>query len=96
MNVNVIAIITSRTDTDATLQIELKKLVTASLAEEGCLSYEIYESNEQKGHYYITELWEDDYALAKHKQMPHYKYFVHISPALLAQPVEIKTLTRLV
>ncbi|HEY0245962.1 MAG TPA: putative quinol monooxygenase [Mucilaginibacter sp.] len=96
MNVNVIAIVTSRADTDATLQIELKKLVKATLSEPGCLSYEIYECDQQKGQYIITELWEDDEALTKHQKTPHYKYFVHIAPALLAQPVEIKTLTRLI
>jgi quinol monooxygenase YgiN len=96
MNINVIAILTSKADADDTLQIELKKLVKATLAEQGCLSYEIYECNEEKGQYIITEVWLDQHALDKHQHSPHYKYFVHIAPALLSEPVQIKTLVRLV
>ncbi|MDB5111159.1 MAG: hypothetical protein JWR67_2273 [Mucilaginibacter sp.] len=96
MNISVIDILTCQADTDETLQIELKKLSKASLSEEGCLSYEIYECNEQKGQYVIIELWQNKGALNKHKESPHYKYFVHIAPALLINPAEIKTLTRLV
>jgi quinol monooxygenase YgiN len=96
MNISVIVILTCQADTDETLQIELKKLIKASLSEEGCLSYEIYECNEQKGQYIIIELWKNEEALNKHQESPHYKYFVHIAPALLTCPVEIKTLTRLV
>jgi quinol monooxygenase YgiN len=96
MNISVIATLTAKMDADPTLQVELKKLLTASLAEEGCLAYEIYECNEEKGQYIVIDLWEDEEALKKHQKSPHYKYFIHIAPALLAKPIEIKPLTRLV
>ena len=96
MIISVIAILTSKKDTDATLQIELKKLLNATLDEPGCLSYEIYEYSEEKGRYIVIDQWENEEALAKHQASPHFKYFIHISPALLANPIEIKSLNRLV
>jgi len=49
-----------------------------------------------KGRYIVIDQWESEEALAKHQASPHFKYFIHISPALLANPVEIKSLNRLV
>jgi len=96
MNISVIATLTSKPDAEPTLQVELKKLLKASLAEDGCLDYEIYECNEEKGQYIVIDLWESEEALAVHQKSPHYKYFMHIAPALLTRPIEIKPLTRLV
>jgi len=96
MNISVMATLTSKKDTDATLQIELKKLLKATLAEEGCLCYEIYEYSREKGKYVVIDQWESEEALTKHQASPHYKYFIHIAPALLNNPIEIKSLNRLV
>jgi len=96
MNISVIAILTSRRDADAAFQIELKKLLNATLAEDGCLSYEIYEYNDEKCKYIVIDQWESEEALTKHQATPHYKYFMHIAPALLANPIEIKALNRLI
>lgn len=92
MNVSLIAIINCKTDALATIQMELKKLAVASKAEDGCLLYELNNCKEKPTQYIINELWRDEDALNKHKQTPHYKYFLHIAPALLAEPVELKTL----
>ncbi len=96
MNISVIATLTCKRDSDSAFQVELKKLLKATLAEEGCLSYEIYECAQEKGKYIVIDQWESDDALAKHQATPHYKYFMHIAPALLAAPIEIKALNRLV
>jgi len=93
MNVILIAILTCKKDALSTLQMELKKLATASKAEEGCLQYDLNTCKEIENQFVITELWKDEAALNKHKETPHYKYFIHIAPALLSNPVEHKTLT---
>jgi len=92
MNVILIAILTCKKDALATLQMELKKLVAASKAEEGCLQYDLNSCKEIENQFVITELWRDEDSLSKHKETPHYKYFIHIAPALLSNPVEMKTL----
>ena len=92
MNVSLIALLSSKKDALATIQMELKKLVVASKAEAGCILYELNNCKEIPTQYIIAELWEDEEALNRHKETPHYKYFTHIAPALLSGPVEIKTL----
>jgi quinol monooxygenase YgiN len=94
--ISVIATLHCKTDALATLKIELKKLVLASSHEEGCIAYELYGSDDEPELYIITEHWKDNEALNRHKESTHYKYFVHIAPALLAKPVEIKIVNRLV
>lgn len=96
MTISVIATLCCLKENDAPFQAELKKLLDATLAEEGCLSYEIYECAEEKGKYIIIDQWKDQDALNKHQHTPHYKYFMHIAPALLAGEIEIKALNRLV
>lgn len=96
MSVNVIANLYCKTDAQLTLDFELKKLVEASTGEEGCISYELYQCKDEVERYVIIEEWDNNEALDNHKTTPHYKYFVHIAPALLAKPVEISTLNRLV
>jgi quinol monooxygenase YgiN len=96
MIISVIATLVCRRDADAAFQVELKKLLRATLQEDGCLSYEIYECNDEKGKYIVIDQWESQDALSKHKASPHYKYFMHIAPALLTDPIEISSLNRLV
>jgi len=96
MNISVIATLTCKPDADAAFQVELKKLSKATLAENGCLSYEIYECTGERGRYIVIDHWESDEALTNHQATPHYKYFIHIAPALLSEPIEIKALNRLV
>jgi quinol monooxygenase YgiN len=96
MTISVIATLCCRREADAAFQAELKKLLNATLAEEGCLSYEIYECAEDRGKYIVIDQWESEQALSQHQHTPHYKYFMHIAPALLTGPIEIKALNRLV
>lgn len=92
MNISLIALLTSKDDAVATLQMELKKLAAASRAEEGCLQYDLNQCLEPKNQFAIVELWESQEALDKHRLTPHYKYFIHITPALLCAPIEHKIL----
>lgn len=96
MTISVIATLCCRKEADAAFQAELKKLLNATLNEEGCLSYEVYECTEEKGRYIVIDQWESQERLNRHQLTPHYKYFMHIAPALLAGPIEIRALNRLV
>jgi quinol monooxygenase YgiN len=96
MTISVIATLCCRREADAAFQAELKKLMSATLAEEGCLSYEVYECTDEKGQYTVIDQWESQDALNTHQKTPHYKYFMHIAPALLAGPIELKSVNRLI
>ena len=96
MNVSLIALLTSKDDAVATLQMELKKLAAASRAEDGCLQYDLNQCHEPGNQFAIVELWKSQEALDTHRSTPHYKYFIHIAPALLCAPVEHKVLVPVV
>jgi quinol monooxygenase YgiN len=95
MSVKLIALLHSNTDAEDTFELELKKLVEASVKEEGCLQYELYQFDDERCHYVIMEEWKDEASLKLHHDTPHYKNFGRVAPVLLSKPVEVKMLTRL-
>lgn len=96
MSISLLAYLHCKKDAEAAFDIELKKLVEASKQEAGCIAYELYQYKDEPTKYIIEEEWTDEDALSLHMETPHHKYFVHISPALLATPADVKILTRLV
>lgn len=51
----------------------LLSLTAPTLAEPGCLTYDLYQSPEQKNEFMRFEVWRNDEALELHKMMPHLK-----------------------
>jgi quinol monooxygenase YgiN len=49
----------------------LKKLVSETRKEEGCLQYDLIEDKENKGHFFMVELWETEEHLHKHSVQDH-------------------------
>ncbi|TWR24578.1 antibiotic biosynthesis monooxygenase [Mucilaginibacter achroorhodeus] len=95
MSISVVASLACRRDAAIVLGAELRKLVLASLKEDGCINCQIYQSQEEPSHFYLQEEWTDAAKLKAHRQSQHYKYFNHISPALLYQPAVVKVQKRL-
>ncbi|MVN92854.1 putative quinol monooxygenase [Mucilaginibacter aquatilis] len=96
MSTKVIAMLHCTADAEEPFEMELKRLVEASLLDEGCIKYELFQYEHEDCHYVIIEEWQDDNALKKHQDSPHYKHFLRISPVLLKNPAEVKILKRLV
>jgi quinol monooxygenase YgiN len=63
----------------------------ASLAEPGCLGYEVFEALHGPGSLLLLEHYRDDAALEAHRQSAHYRALVadRILPLLAARQVEI-------
>jgi quinol monooxygenase YgiN len=95
MSISVVASMECRRDAGSVLSAELRKLVIASLKEDGCITCNVYQSQDEPSHFFIKEEWTSDAMLKKHRQTQHYKYFTHISPALLDHPAEIRIHKRL-
>ena len=53
-----------------------KELVTASLKDEGCIAYDIFESATRPDVLMICETWSDAKALAAHEQASHFTTLV--------------------
>lgn len=96
MSISLLASLHCKKDAEIAFDTELKKLVNASVKEDGCQAYELYQYKDEPTKYVIEEEWRDETALALHLETAHHKYFVHISTALLEKPAEVKILTRLI
>ncbi|WP_418990908.1 putative quinol monooxygenase [Alistipes sp.] len=53
-----------------------RELVAASLRDEGCVDYDLYESATRRDVLMICETWRDEAALAAHEQSPHFTTLV--------------------
>lgn len=49
-----------------------RKLIEPSQKEEGCISYDMYESVTAPGEFIIVETWESQEALDRHMKQPHF------------------------
>ena len=64
-----------------------RKLVAASLGDEGCIAYDIFESSTRRDVLMICETWGDEAALAAHQKAAH---FVELVPQI-QELAEMKT-----
>ena len=53
-----------------------RELTAASLRDEGCVSYDLYESATRHDVLMICETWRDEQALDAHKHQPHFTALV--------------------
>jgi quinol monooxygenase YgiN len=69
----------------------LAALREASLAEPGCLGYEVYRSVDAPGQLLLREAYRDDAALDAHRKSVHYRELVigRILPLLAGRQVEL-------
>ncbi|MET0349053.1 MAG: putative quinol monooxygenase [Rhizobacter sp.] len=67
------------------------ELREASLAEPGCLGYEVYQALGVPGQLLLREQYRDDAALEAHRKSPHYQALVvgRILPLLAGRQVEL-------
>lgn len=73
----------------------LAELVAATLAEEGCLAYEAYESTAQPGVFVTIETWRGQDDLDAHMQTPHIAKAFETLGGVLTGEVAIHPLTGL-
>ena len=67
----------------------LKKLVHATRSEEGCLQYDLIEDKNNKGIFFIVELWETEETHFKHSQTEHLADFRVQSVPMLESSAEV-------
>lgn len=65
---------------DEALQAALA-LTAASLQDEGCVAYDVFESATRPDVLLICETWQDEASLEKHMQAPHFATYVGILEA---------------
>jgi len=69
-------------------------MLVPTRGEQGCKSYELYESD-STGRFYFDETWESEAELDKHIATPHFKYLEEAIGKLLEEPFEVNILKRI-
>ena len=75
VRLNVFYTLNEGADADAA-KAAADRLVAASRTDEGCISYDMYESVTTPRQYIIVETWENDSLLGIHSQAPHFAKYV--------------------
>ncbi len=92
--VRVIARSVARKGKEDQIRALLQGMLLSTRAEQGCKSYELYESN-TPGRFYFDEIWESEAALSKHIASPHFKHLEHAIVELLEESFEVNILKRI-
>lgn len=69
---------------------EIQTLIAASRAEEGNVSYDLFEDTEQANTFMMMEVWNDKEAIATHNASSHFQAFTGKAPQFMAAPLGIQ------
>ncbi len=72
----IVAHIRAKSDKTDLVGKELKKLIKPTLAEPGCLNYDLHQDNENPAHFMFYENWENRELWLKHMDAPHLKTYL--------------------
>jgi quinol monooxygenase YgiN len=92
--VRVIARSVARKGKEEELRALLQGMLVPTRAEQGCKSYELYESD-STGRFYFDETWESEAALDKHTATLHFKHLQQAIGELVEEPFEVNILKRI-
>lgn len=92
--VRVIARSVARKGNEEKLRALLRGMLVPTRAEQGCKSYELYESD-SKGRFYFDETWESEAALGQHTAALHFKHLEQAIGELVEEPFEVNILKRI-
>jgi len=92
--VRVIARSVARKGNEEELRALLQGMLVPTRAEQGCKSYELYESD-ATGRFYFDETWESEAALDKHIATLHFKHLEQAIGELVEEPFEVNILKRI-
>jgi len=76
IKLTVIANITAKTDKIDLVKAELIKLVDTTRAEDGCVTYDLHQANNNPAHFLFYETWQSAEHLKAHSNQPHIKEYV--------------------
>ncbi|MEU9291554.1 putative quinol monooxygenase [Streptomyces sp. NPDC048275] len=84
------AFVRAKPDWGEDLGQRLLALVAPTRQEEGCLRYEVYQSNEDENAWFIFEMWKSAAAFDFHMRTPYVTEFLAQAPQLTVGEIEIR------
>jgi quinol monooxygenase YgiN len=88
--VRVVARIVAQPDKVQQLKALLLRVVEPTRAEEGCMRYELHQSDTDPADFVFLEEWASSAAIAAHMQTPHILDALAKAASLLAAPPDIR------
>jgi quinol monooxygenase YgiN len=70
-NLDVVAVITAKSGSEAIVEAALKTLAAASRHDRGCISYDLFASDSTPGTFITVEKWESQEDIDTHMASPH-------------------------
>lgn len=89
MKIYLTALVKCKAGTTAQMKKFLDKLVAASLKEEACLQYELYQSTTDENQFIFHETWATQEGLDQHVKQEHFQLFSKQIPDILDGPLSI-------
>jgi len=70
-------------------RLELAKLVKATCAETGCISYELFQTGKEGTSFMFLENWQSKEDLERHSHSAHFNIWIDKSKDMMAEPAQI-------
>ena len=93
--IKVMATLIARTDKVAETQAALSSLVAPTTAEPGCISYELFQSNDDPTEFVTVEEWKDQAAIDAHLSSAHIAAALAAAPEILATDPKITSYSKI-
>ena len=90
----VVAVITARAGSEKEIAAALSALVEPTMAEDGCLSYQLFASAADPATFITVETWRSQADLDAHLRTPHVQQALSAAGDHLAQPPAIHPLSQ--
>jgi len=91
--VYVIATLTVKPEMKADLFSAAKDCIAAARQEDGCISYELFESTTDPNRVVFVEQWQSAECLPLHSKSDHMKAFGRVAIKCFAAPVQVQIIT---
>lgn len=84
-NLTIVANITANPGKTDLVKAELEKLIAITRAEEGCITYDLHQDNENPAHFMFYETWESRELWQTHMQAPHLAAYMDATEGAVAE-----------
>lgn len=84
-NLTIVANITANPGKTDLVKAELEKLIAITRAEDGCLTYDLHQDNDNPAHFMFYETWESRELWQAHMQAPHLAAYMAATEGAVAE-----------
>ncbi|UWQ52277.1 antibiotic biosynthesis monooxygenase (plasmid) [Leisingera caerulea] len=84
-NLTIVANITANPGKTDLVKAELEKLIAITRAEDGCITYDLHQDNENPAHFMFYETWESRALWQTHMQAPHLAVYMDATEGAVAE-----------